>query len=100
MDSIALSEQSGSDVNETVQKTDTIVQYIVLRKDLVETMKWPLGSVVSQGCHAAVAAIWLHKDDSVTAQYCGPENLDFMHKVRHDSHSSILSEGTVFAIPL
>ena len=67
--------------SEEVQKADPIVQYIVLRKDLVETMKWPLGSVISQGCHAAVAAIWLFKDDPVTAEYCSSENLDHMHKV-------------------
>ncbi|CAN4095599.1 unnamed protein product [Withania somnifera] len=42
---------------------------------------WPLGSVVTQGCHAAVAAIWSHKDDDVTLQYCSPSNLDSMHKV-------------------
>ncbi|KAG0564230.1 hypothetical protein KC19_8G094000 [Ceratodon purpureus] len=67
--------------SEEVPKVDPIVQYIVLRKDLVETMKWPLGSVISQGCHAAVAAIWLFKDDPVTAEYCSSENLDHMHKV-------------------
>lgn len=70
---------------ETLQKPDPVVQYIVLRKDLVDTMKWPLGSVISQGCHAAVAAIWIHKDDPVTAEYCGTENLDNMHKVFRSS---------------
>ncbi|CAM6088904.1 unnamed protein product [Calypogeia fissa] len=62
-------------------REDVIVQYIVIRKDLVEGLNWPLGSVISQGCHAAVAAIWLHKDDPVTQQYCAPDNLDNMHKV-------------------
>lgn len=60
---------------------DPFVQYIVIRKDLVETLKWPLGSIISQGCHAAVAATWLHKDDVHTLQYCSPENLDNMHTV-------------------
>lgn len=64
-----------------VTKNDPIVQYIVLRKDLVEALKWPLGSVISQGCHAAVAAIILHKDNPSTAEYCGLENLDSMHTV-------------------
>lgn len=59
--------------------TDTVVQYVVLRRDLIDS--WPLGSVVTQGCHAAVAAIWSHKDDAVTLQYCSPSNLDSMHKV-------------------
>ncbi|KAL8536789.1 hypothetical protein ACS0TY_012093 [Phlomoides rotata] len=59
--------------------TDTVVQYVVLRRDLIDT--WPLGSVVTQGCHASVAAIWAHKDDPHTLSYCSPSNLDSMHKV-------------------
>ncbi|PNT61799.1 hypothetical protein BRADI_5g20876v3 [Brachypodium distachyon] len=39
------------------------------------------GSVVAQGCHAAVAALWVHRDHPDTAAYCAPENLDRMHKV-------------------
>lgn len=60
-------------------EADTVVQYVVLRRDLIDT--WPLGSVVTQGCHASVAAIWLHKDDPHTLDYCSDSNLDFMHKV-------------------
>ncbi|KAL3683055.1 hypothetical protein R1sor_001077 [Riccia sorocarpa] len=62
-------------------KDDVLVQYIVIRKDLVLEQNWPLGSIISQGCHAAVAAIWLHKGDPETVLYCRPENLDHMHKV-------------------
>ncbi|CAN1185084.1 Putative peptidyl-tRNA hydrolase PTRHD1 [Linum perenne] len=40
-----------------------------------------MGSVVTQGCHAAVAAIWSNKDDDHTIRYCGPEKIDSMHKV-------------------
>ncbi|KAI3713713.1 hypothetical protein L1987_72299 [Smallanthus sonchifolius] len=59
--------------------SDVLVQYVVLRRDLIDT--WPLGSVVTQGCHASVAAIWSHKDDPHTLDYCNPTNLDSMHKV-------------------
>ncbi|KAI3727964.1 hypothetical protein L6452_16588 [Arctium lappa] len=59
--------------------SDVLVQYVVLRRDLIDT--WPLGSVVTQGCHASVAAIWSHKDDPHTIDYCSPINLDSMHKV-------------------
>ncbi|XP_076959144.1 uncharacterized protein LOC143635143 [Bidens hawaiensis] len=59
--------------------SDVLVQYIVLRRDLIDT--WPLGSVVTQGCHASVAAIWSHKDDPHTIEYCNPSNIDSMHKV-------------------
>ncbi|KAF0894165.1 hypothetical protein E2562_034895 [Oryza meyeriana var. granulata] len=58
---------------------DVVVQYVVLRRDLADA--WPLGSVVAQGCHAAVAAVWAHRDHPDTAAYCGPGNLDRMHKV-------------------
>ncbi|XP_047966334.1 putative peptidyl-tRNA hydrolase PTRHD1 isoform X2 [Salvia hispanica] len=58
---------------------DTVVQYIVLRRDLIDT--WPLGSVVTQGCHASVAAVWTNRDDPDTLSYCSPSNLDSMHKV-------------------
>ncbi|KAL3747932.1 hypothetical protein ACJRO7_016710 [Eucalyptus globulus] len=58
---------------------DVMVQYVVLRRDLIDA--WPLGSVVTQGCHASVAAIWSHRDDPITLQYCSPDNLDSMHKV-------------------
>ena len=61
--------------------TDTLLQYIVLRRDLWGELGWPLGSVVAQGAHAATAALWLSRDDSCTQQYCAPDQLDHMHKV-------------------
>ncbi|XP_051136946.1 uncharacterized protein LOC127255459 [Andrographis paniculata] len=63
----------------SAEAADTVVQYVVLRRDLIDT--WPLGSVVTQGCHASVAAIWLHKNDPDTLRYCADSNLDSMHKV-------------------
>lgn len=72
---------SVSDVGERkAEDEDVVVQYVVLRRDLID--KWPLGSVVTQGCHASVAAIWQHKEDSSTLRYCSPPHaLDSMHKV-------------------
>lgn len=61
------------------EDVDVVVQYVVLRRDLIDI--WPLGSVVTQGCHASVAAVWEHKDDPHTLLYCNPPNLDSMHKV-------------------
>ncbi|KAK7283033.1 hypothetical protein RIF29_12240 [Crotalaria pallida] len=58
---------------------DVVVQYVVLRRDLIDT--WPLGSVVTQGCHASVSAVWNNKEDPVTIDYCSPDKLDSMHKV-------------------
>ncbi|CAL5015034.1 unnamed protein product [Urochloa decumbens] len=61
------------------EAVDVLVQYVVLRRDLADA--WPMGSVVTQGCHAAVAAVWEHREHPDTAAYCGPDNLDRMHKV-------------------
>ncbi|KAM2138459.1 hypothetical protein ACFX1Q_010506 [Malus domestica] len=33
--------------------TDVLVQYVVLRRDLIDT--WPTSSVVTQGCHASAS---------------------------------------------
>lgn len=63
-----------------MENSDVIVQYVVLRRDLIDT--WPLGSVVTQGCHASVCVIWSHKDDPHTLEYCSSQNIDSMHKVR------------------
>uniref|UniRef100_A0A803LXT6 peptidyl-tRNA hydrolase n=2 Tax=Chenopodium quinoa TaxID=63459 RepID=A0A803LXT6_CHEQI len=74
-----MSADATVDSSETAAAEDVVVQYVVLRRDLIDT--WPLGSVVTQGCHASVAAIWEHKDDPSTLLYCSPPALDSMHKV-------------------
>lgn len=61
---------------------DSLVQYVVLRRDLWVELGWPLGSIVAQACHAATAALWLSREQPEAAAYCAPEKLDYMHKVR------------------
>lgn len=56
-----------------------LVQYVVVRSDLVHKLSWPLGAVITQACHAATAAIHLHYGDADTQQYLA--ELDTMHKV-------------------
>lgn len=58
-----------------------VVQFVVLRRDLWRSLGWPLGAVVAQGCHAAVAAVWEGREDPGTLQYCAPEALPHMTKV-------------------
>ncbi len=55
----------------------TLVQYIVLRSDL----KWPVGALITQCCHASTAAMYLnlHDSDGHTQEYLN--NLDNMHKI-------------------
>lgn len=58
-----------------------IVQYVVLRRDLGQGMGWPLGSICAQAAHAAVAAVWEHREHADTVAYCAPDAIDGMHKV-------------------
>uniref|UniRef100_A0A0B6ZWM4 peptidyl-tRNA hydrolase n=1 Tax=Arion vulgaris TaxID=1028688 RepID=A0A0B6ZWM4_9EUPU len=58
---------------------NTIVQYVVIRGDLISKLKWPMGAVISQACHACSAVIHLNYKDSLTQEYLG--ELDTMHKV-------------------
>ena len=60
---------------------DWLVQYVVLRRDLGGSLGWPLGSVVAQGAHAAVAACAEFADDPDTRAYVGADNLAHMRKV-------------------
>ena len=56
-----------------------MVQYVVVRSDLISALKWPIGAVIAQACHAATAVIHLYHDDENTKTYTA--NLDSMHKV-------------------
>ncbi|KAI9503263.1 peptidyl-tRNA hydrolase II domain-containing protein [Coemansia spiralis] len=53
--------------------------FIVIRKDLIKCFKWPLGSVVTQGCHATTAALWQHREDERVKIYMA--DIESMHKV-------------------
>ncbi|XP_013142281.1 PREDICTED: putative peptidyl-tRNA hydrolase PTRHD1 [Papilio polytes] len=57
----------------------TIVQYVLLRSDLLKDLGWSIGSLVAQACHASSAVLHLFKDDECTVQYLN--DLDNMHKV-------------------
>ncbi|NXX98959.1 PTRD1 hydrolase, partial [Centropus bengalensis] len=49
-----------------------LVQYVVLRGDLARPpLAWPLGAVVAQGCHAALAAAHEHREHPDTRAYLG-----------------------------
>ncbi|CAH8562186.1 unnamed protein product [Schistosoma turkestanicum] len=57
----------------------TLVQYIVLRRDLSTILNWPLGALIAQGCHAATAAIATYYTHSDTMLYL--QALNSMHKI-------------------
>ncbi|NXS31716.1 PTRD1 hydrolase, partial [Pomatostomus ruficeps] len=47
-----------------------LVQYVVLRGDLARPPRsWPLGAVVAQGCHAALAAAHEYREHPDTGAY-------------------------------
>lgn len=56
-----------------------IVQYVVVRSDLLKELKWPVGAVIAQACHAVTAVTHLFYDDEATQEYL--KDLDNMHKV-------------------
>lgn len=75
------SAEATSAATSQTSKDDVMLQYVVLRRDLWKELKWPLGSIVAQACHAATAALWLTREEDVTQAYCSEGNLDHMHKV-------------------
>ncbi|KAM9636151.1 putative peptidyl-tRNA hydrolase PTRHD1 [Trichechus inunguis] len=57
-----------------------LVQYLVLRKDLSRApFSWPAGALVAQACHAATAALHIHRDHPHTEAYL--QELGRMRKV-------------------
>ena len=57
----------------------SMVQYVVVRGDLLKILKWPTGALIAQACHACSAVIHLYHDDPNTKAYVA--DLDNMHKV-------------------
>uniref|UniRef100_A0A146LYL8 peptidyl-tRNA hydrolase n=3 Tax=Lygus hesperus TaxID=30085 RepID=A0A146LYL8_LYGHE len=58
---------------------NSIVQYVLVRGDLITKLQWPLGAVIAQACHACTAVTHLYHDDDYTQEYL--KDLDNMHKV-------------------
>lgn len=56
-----------------------IVQYVIVRGDLIKELKWPIGALIAQACHAVTATTHLFYDDPHTQEYL--KDLDNMHKV-------------------
>ena len=62
----------------------SVVQYVVVRGDLLKKLGWPVGAVIAQACHACTAAVHLFGDDAETKAYM--TDLDRMHKVVLEVH--------------
>jgi peptidyl-tRNA hydrolase len=71
----------------------TLIQYIIVRSDLIKTLKWNIGALIAQACHAVATVNELNKDDELTRQYLHPENIYKMHKC-------VLAVGSISRYPL
>lgn len=58
----------------------TLIQYVVVRADLMKVLKWNIGAVITQACHAVAVINENTKLDENTKLYLSPENIDKMHK--------------------
>ncbi|KAI8420792.1 hypothetical protein MSG28_007999 [Choristoneura fumiferana] len=72
--------------------SNTIVQYVLLRSDLLKELGWSVGALVAQACHASTAVLHLYKDDEQTIQYLS--DLDNMHKVVLERGRCLLWDAT------
>ena len=59
--------------------SNPIVQYVVVRSDLMKTLSWPVGALIAQACHASTAVMHLFYDHEDTQNYL--RELDSMHKI-------------------
>ncbi|KAM7430334.1 peptidyl-tRNA hydrolase domain-containing protein 1 [Porites harrisoni] len=56
-----------------------LVQYVIVRGDLLRLLSWPTGALIAQACHASTAVLWTYRNDPHTIEYTS--ELDHMHKV-------------------
>ncbi|XP_055381494.1 putative peptidyl-tRNA hydrolase PTRHD1 [Condylostylus longicornis] len=57
----------------------SIVQYVIVRGDLIKVLNWPVGAVIAQCCHATTAVTHQFREDKDTEAYFN--DIDNMHKV-------------------
>eukprot|EP00123_Amoebidium_parasiticum_P015843 comp23172_c0_seq1/m.37525 comp23172_c0_seq1/g.37525 ORF comp23172_c0_seq1/g.37525 comp23172_c0_seq1/m.37525 type:complete len:143 (-) comp23172_c0_seq1:108-536(-) len=72
-------ETESNDTEKETMASALLVQYVVVRRDLLKTLNWPTGSVIAQGCHAATAALFQDPTHPSVREYVS--HLDHMTKV-------------------
>ena len=55
-----------------------LIQYVIIRGDLIRELKWPVGAVIAQACHAVAATMKLFGEDEYTVKYT--DDLNNMRK--------------------
>lgn len=76
---ISMTASHDADQAEETEEDDPLVQFVIVRRDLMKDLAWPTGSVMAQACHACLAVTWENRDDNDVKAYLA--NLDSMHKV-------------------
>lgn len=66
--STSLAAPSATDAS-TKPKTGALTMQIILRRDLLEVEKWPVGPLIAQGSHAATALMYLFKEHQAMKDY-------------------------------
>ncbi|KAI9013610.1 peptidyl-tRNA hydrolase II domain-containing protein [Hyaloraphidium curvatum] len=67
----------------SVAPEDPLIQYLVLRKDLVtdKRFKWTHGMLMAQAAHASTALIWKHRDSADVQEYMQGVDTGTLRKV-------------------
>ena len=63
---------------------ETLVQYVVMRSDLIKQHRWNVGALIANGSHACISVIAAHWQDEAVQRYVTSGNKNGapqMHKV-------------------
>ena len=100
--SITSSLQDSRDLLLVISMSSQLVQYVIVRGDLLRLLSWPTGAVIAQACHASTAVLWTYRNDPHTIEYTS--ELDHMHKVvlevRHATSVAFCSQMMVILFNL
>jgi hypothetical protein len=79
MFTVATPDSSATPSDAPKAKTPSLTMQIILRRDLLDVEKWPVGPLIAQGSHAATALMHLYKDHQAMKDYT--EDWKHMRKV-------------------
>lgn len=66
-----------------------VVQYVIVRGDLLSQLGWPVGALIAQACHACTAVTHMYHEDEHMKAYLS--DLDNMRKVVLEVHTNWFS---------
>lgn len=83
--------------SETATAPPTLVQYVILRKDLTKKpFSWPAGSQIAQACHVVSKTLWELKEEPNVQAYMA--DIDNMHKVTLAAQDEGELKGVMLAL--